>query len=228
MRSLAVTITLFLCSISWISVSGSETQTVEVQSGEEVTLLCSNISKMTTQTEWFRLVNRSKPRCISSMYEADNETSYCDGFEHGFEMSSNISTVFLKIKRVDLSDSGLYFCSFYKDSHTVISTAVHLKVEGKGESDNELAFKTKKEPDGMTNLMTVILGALTVFLTIVVTVLAVKIRKLQTALTKQLQPEINEESDYSNSAAPRFLPVTRINTHASEREVKSCVIYTAS
>uniref|UniRef100_A0A3B4V4P4 Ig-like domain-containing protein n=1 Tax=Seriola dumerili TaxID=41447 RepID=A0A3B4V4P4_SERDU len=117
--------------LCWISVSVSQSQTVDVQSGEDVTLQCSNISRSPTQMEWFRLVNRTKASCISSMYKAENEASFCDGFQNRFEMSSNISNVFLKIKRVDLSDSGLYFCGFYKDTHTVITDTIHLYVQGK-------------------------------------------------------------------------------------------------
>ncbi|KAK2900177.1 hypothetical protein Q8A73_013306 [Channa argus] len=78
MKNLVMTVTVLLCGISWISVSGSETlETVEVQSGEEVTLLCSNISTTPTQTDWFRLAYTTKPRCISSMYKSDNRTTYC-------------------------------------------------------------------------------------------------------------------------------------------------------
>uniref|UniRef100_A0A3B4V4Y7 Ig-like domain-containing protein n=1 Tax=Seriola dumerili TaxID=41447 RepID=A0A3B4V4Y7_SERDU len=115
----------------WISVSVSQSQTVNVQSGEDVTLLCSNISRSPTQTDWFRLVNRTKASCISSMYQSEDEASFCVGFQNRFEMSSNISTVFLKIKKVDVSDSGLYFCGFYKGVHTVIADTTHLNVQGK-------------------------------------------------------------------------------------------------
>ncbi|KAI3376599.1 hypothetical protein L3Q82_017034, partial [Scortum barcoo] len=160
--------------------SVSEIQTVEVQSGGEVTLLCSNISTYQTQTDWFRVVNRTKPRCISSMFDSGGEASPCHGFNNGFEMSSNTSTVFLKIKQVKLSDSGLYFCGFYIDRNTVIGDATHLNVQG--------------ELDGTKNLVTVILGGLTVFFSIAVTVLTVKIRKLQ-----------KEESDRISKLTSVFL-----------------------
>uniref|UniRef100_A0A8D0AJ91 Ig-like domain-containing protein n=1 Tax=Sander lucioperca TaxID=283035 RepID=A0A8D0AJ91_SANLU len=211
MRSFTLITALLLCSLSWISVSASESHTVEVQSGGDVTLMCSNISTVPTQTEWFRVINRTKPSCVFSMYGSDSKPSFCDGFQNGFEMSSNISTVFLKIKRVDLSDSGLYFCGFYIEGHTVITSATHLKVH--------------EESDGMTNVMIVILGVLTVFFMIAVIVLSVKNRKLQ----KGTDVSLNVDSDDLNSAALRFLPnTTRIRRSASEREVETQVLYSAS
>uniref|UniRef100_A0A7N6B462 Ig-like domain-containing protein n=1 Tax=Anabas testudineus TaxID=64144 RepID=A0A7N6B462_ANATE len=243
MRSFNLITALLLYSNSWISVSGSESQTVEVQPGEEVTLLCSNISKHATQTEWFRVVQRTKPRCISSMYRSDGEASYCDEFQNGFEMSSNTSTVFLKIKRVDLSDSGLYFCGFYINTHTVITSATYLNVQGNGESEDEVIY----DPDGTTNLMTVILCGLTVFLTIVIIGLFVKIRKLKTAVTENPQPKRkkvntfllfndskhsvlqNLASDDLNYAALSFLEKPkRVRKPASESVLESNVVYAAT
>ncbi|XP_045921291.1 uncharacterized protein LOC123980788 [Micropterus dolomieu] len=218
----------------WISVSVSDSQTVQVQRHEEVTLLCSNISRTPTQTDWFRLINRTKPSCISSMYESDGKVSFCHGFQNqNFEMSSNISTVFLKIKQVDLSDSGLYFCGFYIDKHTVVASATHLSIKGEinGESDDKVAFKTEKEPGGMTNLMCEILAGLAVFFTIVIIVLAVKIRKLQTALNEEPQPKENKNlgSDELNYAALSFQPKAKRNRRpASERELEPNVVYAAT
>uniref|UniRef100_A0A3Q2WX47 Ig-like domain-containing protein n=1 Tax=Haplochromis burtoni TaxID=8153 RepID=A0A3Q2WX47_HAPBU len=127
MRSFVLITALIFCSLSWISVSGSEFQTVEVQDGDEVTLQCSNISAYPTQTDWFRVVNKTKPSCVSSMYGSDSEASFCHGFRNrNFNMSSNVSFVFLQIKRVDLSDVGLYFCGLYISGHTVISNASSL------------------------------------------------------------------------------------------------------
>uniref|UniRef100_M4AB82 Ig-like domain-containing protein n=1 Tax=Xiphophorus maculatus TaxID=8083 RepID=M4AB82_XIPMA len=98
--------------------------TVDVHPGEDITLSCSNISPSPTQTDWFRVVHGTKPSCISSMYGAEGEPSYCDGFHREkFIMSSNKTVFFLQIKQVDLMDSGLYFCGFYVKKHTVIGRA---------------------------------------------------------------------------------------------------------
>uniref|UniRef100_A0A671XUP7 Immunoglobulin domain-containing protein n=1 Tax=Sparus aurata TaxID=8175 RepID=A0A671XUP7_SPAAU len=205
MKSFTLMTSLLLCSLSWISVSGSESHNVGVRTGDEVTLLCSNLSTIKTQTDWFRVVNRTKPHCISSMYESDGEVSFCDGFQNGkFEMSSNVSTVFLKIKQVDLSDTGLYFCGFYIRTHTVISTATYLNVQ--------------EERDRMANIMCLILGGLTVLLTIFSIALAVKIRKLQTVIDSHLQ---NMGSDDLHYAAVRFQAKPKRNRRpASEREME--------
>ncbi|XP_032400127.1 T-cell immunoreceptor with Ig and ITIM domains-like isoform X3 [Etheostoma spectabile] len=217
MRSFTLISAFLLCSLSWISVSASESHTVDVQSGGDVTLMCANISKTPAQTEWFRLINGTKPSCVSAMYGSDVKASFCDGFQNRFEMSANISTVFLKIKTVDLSDSGLYFCGIYMGKHTVITNATYLKVQ--------------EESDGMTDVMSVILGALTVSLTIVVIVLAVKIRKLQTAVIEEQQPERNKDlgSDELNYAALNFqAQPKRSRRPAPVRELDPHVVYVAT
>ncbi|KAI9538178.1 hypothetical protein NQZ68_017911 [Dissostichus eleginoides] len=213
--------------------SASVSQTVEVQPGEEVTLLCPNISIRPTQSDWFRVLNRTKPSCVSSIYGADGEASYCDGYQHGkLEMSSNLTTVFLKIKQVDISDSGLYFCGFYIGKSTVFSSAIQLNVEGNGESDYDgYDFETKKEPDEMTYLMSLILGCLAFLLTIVVIVLAVKVRKLQRDANEESQPQRPQNmcSDELNYAALSFQAKPKISRRpASERELEPNVVYAAT
>ncbi|XP_042368427.1 uncharacterized protein LOC121962266 [Plectropomus leopardus] len=229
MRSFSLVTAFLLCN--WISVSGSESQIMEVQPGEEVTLTCNNISSGPTQTEWFRLIHGTKPSCISAMYRADDEASLCDGFQNRFKMSSNISTVFLKIKRVNLSDSGLYFCGLFIGQHTVIAKAIQLNIQGNGESDGGVDSKSEKDSDGIQNPVTVIAGALMIFSMVAVIVLVAKIRQLQKAANDGLHPERNKNlgSDDLNPAALRFLPnTTRNRRPESGRQLETHVIYAAS
>lgn len=113
-----------------ISISASDFQTVEVQPGEDVTLQCTNNSKLDSLTFWFRMVNSTTVGCISLSLSSEREATYSDGFQNGkFEMTTNISTLFLKIKKVDQSDSGLYFCGFYDGC--LVFSVTHLNVGGK-------------------------------------------------------------------------------------------------
>uniref|UniRef100_A0A3Q2WXJ2 Ig-like domain-containing protein n=1 Tax=Haplochromis burtoni TaxID=8153 RepID=A0A3Q2WXJ2_HAPBU len=197
---------LVLCII--LLCVSSEFQTVEVQHGDEVTLQCSNISTYPTQTDWFRVVNKTKPSCVSSMYGSDSEASFCHGFRNrNFNMSSNISFVFLQIKRVDLSDAGLYFCGLYISGHTVISNAVELRIE--------------EEPSGTTNLIIIALGGLTGLLTLVVVILVLKIWKSQKGE--------NMTSDNLNYAALNFQKKTKGSCRpVTQREQEPHVVYAAT
>uniref|UniRef100_A0A3B4YGQ9 Immunoglobulin domain-containing protein n=1 Tax=Seriola lalandi dorsalis TaxID=1841481 RepID=A0A3B4YGQ9_SERLL len=142
--------TQLLGLLCWISVSVSQSQTVDVQSGGDVTLHCSKMFNYDPLTFWLRLVNKTKVSCISVLTGHRTMAKYCDGYENGkFEMSSNISTVFLKIRQVDFSDSGLYFCGFYTSGRLVFSV-IDLHVQGK------------------ITLTSLILGGLTVFLVMVI------------------------------------------------------------
>ncbi|XP_042258245.1 uncharacterized protein LOC121890053 isoform X2 [Thunnus maccoyii] len=206
MKTFTLITALSLCSISWISVSVSESQVVEVQSGQEVTLQCPNILKHESVTFWLRLVNRTKINCISVKVRFDSKAEFCDGVQNGrFEMSHHISTIFLKIKQVDSSDSGLYFCGFYTSARLLFSD-IHLKVKGSDDgSHDDVDDTSKKESDATTKLMSVILAGLTVFLVMVIIGLLVKVRKLKTAEEEQNpQPSENQASDELNYAAVTF------------------------
>uniref|UniRef100_A0A4W6CWC6 Ig-like domain-containing protein n=1 Tax=Lates calcarifer TaxID=8187 RepID=A0A4W6CWC6_LATCA len=214
---------------TWISVSVSESQTVEVQSGEDVTLLCSSTSTAPTHTFWSKLYNKTKISCISSMYGSEGKASFCDGFQNGkYEMSSNITTISLKIKQVDVSDSGLYLCGFYMSGHTRL-TVTDLNVQGKIEFN--LMIFLVEELDGIAKLTSMILGAVTVFLVMVVIGLAVKYRKRETAHNEEEHSpqKQNPVSDDLNYAALSFQSkAKRKRRPPSERELEPNVVYAAT
>ncbi|XP_042368426.1 uncharacterized protein LOC121962265 [Plectropomus leopardus] len=214
MRKLNLITVLLHCSLGWFSVSVSQSQTVEAQSGEDVTLLCSNFSSSPTQIMWFRVVKRSQPRCVAFMLEP-LEHKLCNGFQKGkFEMRSNLSTVFLKIKQANSSDSGLYFCGFFISRKPLIMDAIYLEVQE--------AF------DGMAEITNVILGSLMVVFVVGTLCLAVKFRKLQKAHAEEQHPQRTESqgSDDLNYAAVTFHP--KRNLPASKRKVEPNAIYSAT
>lgn len=123
-------LTMSLFSVSgWIFILGSGPETVEVRQGEDVTLACSNTSTEQSQTIWFRLVNRTKPNAIASMFIPTQKALICPGFDKSkFNMTSNISTIFVHIMRADLSDSGHYFCGIYTHKCIELSAVTFLNV----------------------------------------------------------------------------------------------------
>ncbi|XP_071334103.1 uncharacterized protein [Trachinotus anak] len=214
-----------LCSLSWISVSGSGFHTVRGRPGEEVTLLISNISKYESVTFWFRLVNRTQISCISVMIRSDSAAEFCDGYgKENFEMRSNISNLFLKIKQVALSDSGLYFCGFYTSGRPIFSV-IDLHVEG---SDEVIEDVKPKEADGVTKLMNAILGGLIVFLVIINGVVIKVMRPPAAAGEEAQQREGLDSSDLRDAALSACSAAMRSRRPPSQREVETHVIYTAS
>ncbi|XP_031174993.1 uncharacterized protein LOC116064081 isoform X5 [Sander lucioperca] len=217
---------LILCSISWISVSGSEshTETVEGRPGGEVTLTCSNPSSRDAATLWLRVFNRTKASFISAMFSSTVKPLYSNGSQNGrFNMSTNISTLFLQIKHVDVSDSGLYLCGFYIGGPFHFS-AIHFNVKGSDDSHDDTDRKSEKS-DGTAKLMSLILGALTVLLLMVIIGLVVKNRKLQKAANEEQNPQQpeNQTSEELNYAAVAFCPKTR-----KTREVEPNVVYAST
>uniref|UniRef100_A0AAZ1Y3P8 Ig-like domain-containing protein n=1 Tax=Oreochromis aureus TaxID=47969 RepID=A0AAZ1Y3P8_OREAU len=205
----------------WIAVSGSEFQTSEVQAGENVTLQCTNTSKMDVTTFWFRLVSGTTVNSIAVM--AATSVKHNAGFQPGkFEMTKNTSALFLKIKQVDVSDSGLYFCGFLSEGRLNLSV-MQLKVGGTDEPQDDMDCISKQAHE-VAKLTSVTLGVLSVFLLMVITGLAVQNMKLQTANKEEqnLDQSTNHGSDEVNYAAVTVRPKPK------RREIEPNVIYAST
>uniref|UniRef100_A0A3P8TIT8 Ig-like domain-containing protein n=1 Tax=Amphiprion percula TaxID=161767 RepID=A0A3P8TIT8_AMPPE len=222
MKNFTLIPALFLCSFGWIFLSVTECRMVEVQPGEDVTLLCSNFSSSPSQMIWFRLVNRTYPRCISSIFSSTQPASFCSGVEPDrFGLTSNSSTLFFKIKEVDLADSGFYFCGFYYKTHPVIVNSTYLKVPVKTPAN--LMIFLVEESDGTAYLTSFILAGLTVLLLMVII-----------GLINPDQHEVNPTSAFTIFALNEHLILTddlnytavTFRTEINRRETE--VIYSAT
>ncbi|XP_041636025.1 uncharacterized protein LOC121504976 [Cheilinus undulatus] len=211
-------VTVFLFTSSCISFSVCEFHTMDAQPGVDVMLLCSNFTDVPIHIGWFRLNKTSSVRQISSMLTAGRNASLFGEFQHGrHEMTSNCSHLFLKIRQVDSSDSGLYFCGFNKNNTTVIVSATSFKVQG--------AF------DGLSSPMILILGALVVLLTIVILTLVVIIRKRPAAHKEEQNPPLHKNvgSDDVTYAAVQFhAKANSRKRSATENNQQTIVLYDAT
>ncbi|XP_055362948.1 uncharacterized protein LOC114845446 [Betta splendens] len=203
---------------SWISVSVSEFHTVEVQRGEDVTLNCTNFTSIPSHIIWFKLGSEPNITRISFMTSSDGIATICDGFQNGrFTMTSNIVTVFLNIKHVDLSDYGLYFCGFNENRKPVIVHATYLNV-------------TQEVFGGSAALVSVILGGVITVLIVIMSQVLKIIRPHEPPGHGQ-NPQHSETlgSDNLNYAAVNLKLKPKTNHRpASDRELETDVVYVAT
>ncbi|XP_055358818.1 uncharacterized protein LOC129603097 [Betta splendens] len=225
--------TVVICSISWISVSVAQSQNVTVQPGHIVTLRSPKPSGDSVMT-WSRLINKTTASCICFMARATEEAQFCDGFNNGnFQMGVNNTEVFLNIKNVNLSDSGIYF---FKTANERKNTyyVIHLNFQDSGKTQDDLDTESHTEcnkTDETTYVMSLILGGLTVFLLVVVTVLVVCLGKSQAASGEKEDPQLHENVDCDDlkaAALSVFSPAVRSRRPASQRQVETHVTYAAS
>uniref|UniRef100_A0A087Y0Q6 Ig-like domain-containing protein n=1 Tax=Poecilia formosa TaxID=48698 RepID=A0A087Y0Q6_POEFO len=222
---------LLYCSFCSVLVSGS--QTVKVQPGDDVTLECRKNSSGLSY--WFRLGEKNKVNCISVLINNDpNSVKNCDGFQkEKFNMSSNSSTVSLKIIKVNLSDVGLYFCGVKKDK-SIAFNVIHLHVKGNLFKDTKAFYEDtekQKEPDVNLFLINVALYCSNCLLIIIIIFLCVKVikhRKVNTQDGNSRQNEVSTALTNPGSHELTYASVSFEKGGKRRREVEPDVVYAAT
>ncbi|XP_029382545.1 uncharacterized protein LOC115059095 isoform X1 [Echeneis naucrates] len=204
-------LTALLCICSWISASVSEFHTVEVQPGEEVILLCNNFTKTPAFITWFKMDSRPGATCIASLWNYDANVSLYVGFPKGeFNMTSNMTTIFLHIKHVNFSDSGLHFCGSTWANKTEMVSATYLKVQEKK--------SVEAKP-----LMFFGLGVLVIFLTVVIIALVIRDSKSHAADDREQNLQWTEKLHFDDWRAS----AKGTRSQNKWRELETRVIYVA-
>ncbi|KAK7910143.1 hypothetical protein WMY93_014827 [Mugilogobius chulae] len=197
-----VLVALLLASVNW-SFSYS---TVTVKPGEDAVLSCRNVHSGKDMM-WASLVHNGNYSCI-----ATTKASLCPGLTTNtrFDTDSNSSFVTLIIKRVEMADSGFYFCVFDVFGNGDVDV-VQLNVEG-----------------NLTTLwMSIALGSLCILLIMTIIGFALKVKKLQTAQSlKRDEPRESLATDNLNYASVNFQPKTSRTNRACHDDPR--VIYSAT
>lgn len=98
--------------------------------GDSVSLICSNFCGNSSQNSWFGIKHQQfKPGQMLTFLELVKNYSLFSNSK--FEVSSNLTTVSLKINQVNSSDAGFYFCGYQDNKSLVIMRVTHLRVQGK-------------------------------------------------------------------------------------------------
>uniref|UniRef100_M4AA56 Ig-like domain-containing protein n=1 Tax=Xiphophorus maculatus TaxID=8083 RepID=M4AA56_XIPMA len=215
---------LLLC---WITKSDFEFDSVLVQPGEEVTLLCPNFTNIFEHIFWYKLIPGPGVSRISSMVNPGSKVHLHDGFQREkFNMTSNGTNIFLNIKQVNFSDSGVYICGTKSPSCLKIFSETYLQVDGKRTCYIIYVFVSVVDGLDGVNLPTVILGGVVIFLVIIILGLVLKTKPCHAVFFFfALQ---NLDSDLVNYAALNFRPkANRKRRPSAERETDPNVVYSA-
>ncbi|XP_018599877.1 uncharacterized protein LOC108929672 [Scleropages formosus] len=202
---------LALCQICFIHLELlALPESLVVSQGENVTFLCSDIMKSPGHVAWFRQNDGTVPLCILSMFSTEKFVSHHNGArpERTF-MDYAGSNFVLRIKHVDLSDTGLYFCGMIWGTIMVFNNATFLRVRGNKEREpGNIPTDLPKQADceQKVSCLPALLGvgAASAILLIVVIILILKEKSKKGNSCQQQQHEETEDTDMVNYAALHF------------------------
>ncbi|XP_064796518.1 uncharacterized protein LOC135516278 [Oncorhynchus masou masou] len=216
---------LLLYVLTLVFVLDSQSQTMVVRIGDNITLQCSNVTTVVGHTAWFKQVNGSEPVCLSSMYGFNSTPDLHNGFQRShFEMFSNHTTIFLKITKVEIADCGLYFCGLYPHSHMIFVNATYLKIKGHCNGTISLVGEDDDiylgEDDGTMYLLplVVILAVVTAVLLIVILILVLKIRRDANRHNTGPDPQRQQHNDQKQD--PDTLNYAALNFTSKKRKME--------
>ncbi|XP_053337562.1 uncharacterized protein LOC128509753 [Clarias gariepinus] len=205
-----------LTDVSFVCVVGllSETLcslTLEAEAGDKVTIWCQNGLTDTGSIFWFKHTCDSVPLLVGCNHfftSAPSETCYFFTESERIVMSVYNKNTSLTITAVNVSDTGLYYCSYSEKIN--FNNPTSLQVKGKF---------IQNSPD-VFFMLTVVLGAVSVILLSVLILIILKHRKTHTG-------QIVPESDSMNYAALQFHKKETMRTRRHDEKVDLHVIYSS-
>ncbi|XP_058231680.1 uncharacterized protein LOC131343767 [Hemibagrus wyckioides] len=160
------TLSVFLCVMGLLSETLSSPN-LEAEAGDNVTIWCQHDLTETSFIFWFKQTSDSVPLllgCKRFRTSAPSETCYFFSESERIVMSVHGSKTSLTITAVNVSDTGLYYCSFTQLEQVRFRNSTNLQVKG---SVSPAVFF----------MLIVVFGAVIVFLLTVLIFIILKHRK---------------------------------------------------
>ncbi|XP_060739570.1 uncharacterized protein LOC132854920 isoform X1 [Tachysurus vachellii] len=171
------TLSVFLCVMAGLLSETQSSLTLEAEAGDNVTIWCQHDLTVTSFIFWFKHTSDSVPLLLGCKKFRTSASSECYFFSESerIVMSVHGSKTSLTITAVNVSDTGLYYCSF--TDRMIFSNSTYLQVKGinKTFSENLDNARGSVSP-AVFFMLIVVFGSVTVFL-LCVLIIILKHRK---------------------------------------------------
>ncbi|XP_053509799.1 uncharacterized protein LOC128625483 isoform X2 [Ictalurus furcatus] len=205
------TLPLFLCTVGLISETLCSL-TLEAEDGDNVTIWCQHDLKHPDKIFWFKHTSDSVPLllgCKQFFTSAPSQTCYFFTESERIVMSVHGKSTSLTITAVNVSDTGLYYCSFRQLDQMNFSNSTSLQVKG--------IFPVLQDPDcsSVFFMLNAVFGAVIVILLGVLIFIILKHRKTHRDENTDRLDNEEQEPDWMNYAG---LQITNKKTKSTGRD----------
>ncbi|XP_058231304.1 uncharacterized protein LOC131343547 isoform X2 [Hemibagrus wyckioides] len=225
-----MTLSVFLCITGLLSETLSSL-TLEAEAGDNVTIWCQHEVTVAGSIFWFTHTSDSVPLllgCKKFINSAPSEPCYFFSESERIVMSVHGSKTSLTITAVNVSDTGLYYCS--AGDKMIFRNSTYLHVKG----NNTLSISVRAEGSvspAVVFMLIVVFGAMIVFLLGVLIFIILKHRKTHRGhITDRHDDDGNdddEEPDLVNYTAVQFPKKKTKKTGRFSELIYSYVVYSA-
>ncbi|XP_060763822.1 uncharacterized protein LOC132872769 isoform X1 [Neoarius graeffei] len=178
--------------------------TVEVEAGDKATVWCQHELIFSGSIFWYKHTCDSVPLLLGcKQFLASSPLNNCELFTESerIVMSVHEKNTSLTITAVNVSDTGLYYCSFTKRVIMAFSNSTFLHVKD-GNQTNKNSERTKGSVSSpVFFVLTVVFGAVTVILLSVLIFFILKHRETHRGVYADKHDDEEQEADSVNYAA---------------------------
>ncbi|KAF5882175.1 Ig kappa chain V19-17-like, partial [Clarias magur] len=140
--------------------------TLEAEAGDKVTIWCQHDLTETGYIYWFKHTCDSVPLligCKQFLKSAPSQSCYFFSESERIVMSVHDKNTSLTITAVNVSDTGLYYCSYMEKNRITFSDSVYLRMKGLNKTLSKITDRANgSDSPAVSFMLTVGLGSVIV------------------------------------------------------------------